>query len=424
MKRLERGLTEIAVSLLFVILAMVLFGVHEKKTEEKPVKKSDAGYSLKRETDQEMRGVWVASVENLDYPASPTVSAEELRAQADTVLDGVERNGFNAVFLQVRPCSDAFYPSKIYPWSRYLTGQQGTAPDSDFDPLEYWVSGAHKRGLELHAWINPYRIARDSAEWESLAEGSPARQHPDWVVPYGEGYYFNPALPEVRQLVIDGVMEIAENYQVDGIHLDDYFYPGADFNDGASYAALGADYPDIGDWRRNNVNLLVSGLDTAIHDAKPDMEFGISPSGIWASSTMHPEGSATTSTFSSYFSLYADSRTWVREGWVDYIAPQLYWEIGHAKADFSALLGWWSGVAKEAEEKGVSLYVGLADYKTVEAGEDGNNPWYGGGELARQMSACGADEAVGGTIHFRYGLIAGSPAVQQVLGEAYLAEEK
>ncbi|MDE7039331.1 MAG: family 10 glycosylhydrolase, partial [Lachnospiraceae bacterium] len=306
MKRLERGLTEIAVSLLFVILAMVLFGVHEKKTEEKPVKKSDAGYSLKRETDQEMRGVWVASVENLDYPASPTVSAEELRAQADTVLDGVERNGFNAVFLQVRPCSDAFYPSKIYPWSRYLTGQQGTAPDADFDPLEYWVSGAHKRGLELHAWINPYRIARDPAEWESLAEGSPARQHPDWVVPYGEGYYFNPALPEVRQLVIDGVMEIAENYQVDGIHLDDYFYPGADFNDGASYAALGADYPDIGDWRRNNVNLLVSGLDTAIHDAKPDMEFGISPSGIWASSTMHPEGSATTSTFSSYFSLYAD----------------------------------------------------------------------------------------------------------------------
>lgn len=421
MKRLERALMEIAVSLLLVILAMVLFGVHEKKTEEKPSKKPDTEAGMKRDTDREMRGVWVASVENLDYPAAASVSGEELRAQADAVLDGADRYGFNAVFLQVRPCSDALYPSEFYPWSRYLTGRQGIAPDSGFDPLAYWVSEAHKRGIELHAWINPYRIARDPAEWESLAENSPARQHPDWVVQYGEGYYFDPALPEVRGLVMDGVMEIVENYQVDGIHLDDYFYPGADFNDGASYAAYGADFPDIGDFRRNNVNLLVSGLDAAIHQAVPDMEFGISPSGIWASNIMHPEGSATTSTFSSYFSLYADSRTWVREGWVDYIAPQLYWEMGHAKADFSALLSWWSDVAKEAREKDVSLYVGLADYKTVEAGEDGNNPWYGGGEIQRQMEACNADDAVGGTIHFRYGLIAASPAVQQVLGEAYAA---
>lgn len=420
MGRLERTLMEIAVSLVFIVLAAVIFGIHEKKTEEKPEQEP----AIRRETDQEMRGVWVASVENLDYPAVPTASAEELRAQADAVLDGADKSGFNAVFLQVRPCSDALYPSEIYPWSRYLTGQQGTAPDSDFDPLAYWVSEAHRRGMELHAWINPYRIARDSSEWENLAEGSPAKQRPDWVVQHGEGYYFDPGRPEVRELVISGVMEIINKYQVDGIHLDDYFYPGADFNDGASYAAYGAKFPDIGDWRRNNVNLLVSGLDASVHEANPDMEFGISPSGIWASNTMHPEGSATTSSFSSYFSLYADSRTWVREGWVDYIAPQLYWEIGHATADFSALLGWWSNVAKEAKEKDVSLYVGLADYKTVEAGEDGNNPWYGGGELQRQMSACSAEDAVGGTIHFRYGLIANCPAVQQVLGEAYLTGER
>lgn len=420
MGRLERTLMEIAVSLVFIILAAVFFGIHEKKTEDKPEQEP----AMKREADQEMRGVWVASVENLDYPAVPTVSAEELRAQADAVLDGADKSGFNAVFLQVRPCSDALYPSEIYPWSCYLTGQQGVAPDSDFDPLAYWVSEAHRRGLELHAWINPYRIARDASEWENLAEGSPARQRPDWVVQYGEGYYFNPGLPEVRELVISGVMEMIKKYQVDGIHLDDYFYPGADFNDGGTYAAYGTEFPDIGDWRRNNVNLLVSGLDASIHEVNPELEFGISPSGIWASNTMHPEGSATTSSFSSYFSLYADSRTWVREGWVDYIAPQLYWEIGHATADFSALLGWWSNVAKEAKEKDVSLYVGLADYKTVEAGEDGNNPWYGGGEIQRQMSACSADDAVGGTIHFRYGLIANCPAVQQVLGEAYLAGER
>ncbi len=418
MRKLERTLTEIAVSLVFIIAAMLLFGVYGKKTEEKPVKET----VTKREKNQEMRGVWVASVENLDYPAAPTASAKELRAQADAVLEGADKNGFNAVFLQVRPCSDALYASEIYPWSRYLTGQQGTAPDSDFDPLAYWVKEAHKRGIELHAWLNPYRIAKGQEEWEQLAADSPARQHPDWVVQYGEGYYFNPALPEVRKLVTDGVMEIIENYKVDGIHLDDYFYPGADFNDGDSYASYGAEFPDIGEFRRNNVNLLVKGLDEAIHRADPKLEFGISPSGIWASSTMHPEGSATTSGFSSYFSLYADSRTWVREGWVDYIAPQLYWEIGHEKADFSALLDWWSGVALEAREKEVSLYVGLADYKTVEAGEDGNNPWYGGGELQRQMEACSANEAVGGTIHFRYGLIENCPAIKQVLEEMYLAK--
>ena len=276
MGRLERTLMEIAVSLVFIILAAVFFGIHEKKTEDKPEQEP----AMKREADREMRGVWVASVENLDYPAVPTVSAEELRAQADAVLDGADKSGFNAVFLQVRPCSDALYPSEIYPWSRYLTGQQGVAPDSDFDPLAYWVSEAHRRGLELHAWINPYRIARDASEWENLAEGSPARQRPDWVVQYGEGYYFNPGLPEVRELVISGVMEMIKKYQVDGIHLDDYFYPGADFNDGGTYAAYGTEFPDIGDWRRNNVNLLVSGLDASIHEVNPELEFGISPSGI------------------------------------------------------------------------------------------------------------------------------------------------
>lgn len=420
MKRLERILTEIAISLFFIILAMAVFGIHEKKAEKKPEERP----AMKREEDREMRGVWVASVENLDYPAAPSVSAEELRIQADSVLDGARESGFNTIFLQVRPCSDAFYPSEIYPFSRYLTGRQGTAPDSEFDPLAYWVDEAHKRGLELHAWINPYRIARDLSEWESVAENSPARQHPDWVVQYGEGYYFNPALPEVRQMVVNGTVEIAENYQVDGIHLDDYFYPGTEFNDGDSFAAYGGDFGDIGDWRRNNVNLLVSSLNTAVHQVDEELEFGISPAGIWASNTMHPEGSATTSSFSSYFSLYADSRTWVREGWVDYIAPQLYWEMGHAKADFNSLLGWWSDVVKQAKEKDVKLYVGIADYKTVEAGEDGNNPWYGGGEVARQMEACDANETVGGTIHFRYGLIDKCPAVKQVLSEAYLETEK
>ena len=287
---------------------------------------SHAKVRMKRDVDQEMRGVWVTTAWGLDYPAEPSVSAEELRRQADEILDGADEYGFNTVFLQVRPCSDALYKSDIYPWSKYLTGQYGAAPDSDFDPLAYWVEEAHERGLELHAWINPYQATRSENELENLADRSPAVLHPEWLIEYGGRYYFDPALPEVRQMVIDGAVELVEHYDIDGIHMDDYFYPGSEVGDAASYAAYGADFPDIGDWRRENTNLLVQGMDEAVHRADPGIEFGISPTAIWANKTMHPEGSENTTGFSSYFEIYADSKKWVESGWVDYIAPQLYWQ--------------------------------------------------------------------------------------------------
>mgnify|MGYP002509737089 FL=1 len=377
---------------------------------------SHAKVRMKRDVDQEMRGVWVTTAWGLDYPAEPSVSAEELRRQADEILDGADEYGFNTVFLQVRPCSDALYRSDIYPWSKYLTGQYGAAPDSDFDPLAYWVEEAHERGLELHAWINPYQATRSENELENLADRSPAVLHPEWLIEYGGRYYFDPALPEVRQMVIDGAVELVEHYDIDGIHMDDYFYPGSEVGDAASYAAYGADFPDIGDWRRENTNLLVQGMDEAVHRADPGIEFGISPTAIWANKTMHPEGSENTTGFSSYFEIYADSKKWVESGWVDYIAPQLYWQAGDAEHDFTSLLAWWSDLVAGTDGD-VELYVGLADSKAADAEAD--SPWYEGKEIAAQMKSCKENVQVGGTIHFRYSFIRDIPALQEILQEAW-----
>lgn len=372
-------------------------------------------------SEEEMRGIWVASIINLDYPLSPTTSPDELRSQADEIIENIDTWGFNTIFLQVRPCSDALYSSKIYPWSSYLTGKQGTAPDSGFDPLEYWITESHKRGIELHAWINPLRITHAASEWDSLASDSPARLHPEWVITYNDNFYFDPALPQVRQLVIDGVIELAENYDIDGIHMDDYFYPGSDFNDISSYEIYGKDFSDSGDWRRNNINLLIQNMSTALHDSDPDIKFGISPSGVWADKSLNPAGSDTDRTLSSYYELYADTKYWVEEGWLDYIAPQLYWEVGHEQADFAVLLDWWADVVA-ASENNTKLYIGLADSNTSEATSP-DNPWYNGAEIARQLNACNASLQVSGTIHFRYRFIAEDPNLQEIICHAYKNDE-
>lgn len=204
------------------------------------------------------------------------------------------------------------------------------------------------------------------------------------------------------------------NYDIDGIHLDDYFYPGSDFNDAASFATYGSDFTDISDWRRNNVNQLVKALDHTVHQADPNAEFGISPGGIWASSDLEPGGSANSSTNSSYRSQYADSKLWVENEWVDYIAPQIYWEIGHESADFITLLNWWADLTAPFD---VKLYIGLADYRTLEA-DSNKDPYYNGREISRQMTASHIPQ-VSGTIHFRYGSIANSPDLQQVLSQVY-----
>lgn len=352
---------------------------------------------------EEMRGVWVSSVYNLDYPSSPTTDPDKLKAEADEILDNCVKWGLNAVFLQVRPSGDALYKSDLFPWSKYLTGSVGTAPQDGFDPLEYWVEAAHKRGLELHAWINPYRITRSKdTEWNSLPSTHPAKMNPDWVVKYSDGnYYFNPGIPEVRDLVTRGAVEIVQNYDVDGLHMDDYFYPGTDFNDAATYQKYGSSFSNIADFRRDSVNQLIAQLDTAVHNIDPDIQFGISPSGIWANKSTDPRGSNTNGS-EHYVSSYADSLYWIENGLVDYIIPQIYWEIGHKLADFATLADWWNDAVAGSD---VHLYIGMGAYRCA---DNPTGVWTTTNPLFDSLAYLENKDNVGGCVFFRYGSI---PAV-------------
>lgn len=369
---------------------------------------------------EEMRGVWVSSVYNLDYPSKPTTDSNTLKAQADAILDNCVKWGLNAVFLQVRPSSDALYPSKIFPWSKYLTGTQGTAPQNDFDPLAYWVEAAHKRGLELHAWINPYRITKGKqAEWDSLVSTHPAKKNPEWVIRYTDGnYYFNPGLQQVRDLVVQGAVEIAKNYDIDGLHMDDYFYPGKDFPDTKTYEMYGKGFSDIADWRRDNVNQLVRQLDTEIHTVRRDIQFGISPSGIWANQSTNPRGSNTNGS-EHYVSNYADSLYWIENGLVDYIIPQIYWEIGHKAADFATLADWWNQAVQGARD--VKLYVGMAAYRCAD------NPvgvWKTADPLFASLDYLKDKHNINGCVFFRYGSIPAVSGMADRLTQWYAVDHK
>lgn len=365
-----------------------------------------------------MRGVWVSSVANIDYPSQQGLSADQLKSEADTILNNIAAMGLNTVFLQVRPSADALYQSALFPWSRYVSGTAGQAPDGDFDVLAYWVEGAHSRGLQLHAWLNPYRITRDGkAELDALPETSPAKQHPEWVVEYESNYYFNPGLPAVQQLVVDGAAEIVRNYDVDGIHLDDYFYPGTDFNDAAAYARYGEDFDDIGDWRRDNVNTLIASLDETVHAINPELSFGVSPAGIWDNKADNPKGSDTNGR-SSYREIYCDSVEWVKRGTVDYICPQLYWSIGYEIADFEVLVDWWQDIVSTSD---VALYIGIGAYRAAEA--EPGDVWYGTAELERQLDMLDNSIDIQGEVFFSYASLMEAQGCSDFLTAHYAEED-
>ena len=349
----------------------------------------------------EFRGLWVATVLNLDYPSRQGLSSEALKTEALTILDKAQTLGFNAIILQVRPAGDALYKSDIYPWSLYLTGTQGLAPDSDFDPLAFWIDEAHKRGLELHAWVNPLRVTRNSGSVQyglaQLAPTNPARLNPDWAISHKDGnLYLDPGIPAVRDLVVRGVVEIVQRYKVDGIHFDDYFYPGTDFPDDVSYAQYGGS-AHRADWRRANVNALISATRTAIKNTGSTTRFGVSPFAIWLNASSSDLGSPTNG-LESYNAHYADTRAWVKNGWIDYICPQIYWEIGYKIADYSQLLQWWVDVVKDTP---VDLYIGQAAYRAGE-GKKVTDPWYGTAEITRQLTLNDQYPEVKGHIMFRY----------------------
>lgn len=365
-----------------------------------------------------MRGVWVSTIYNIDYPSAQGLSVDALKSEADTVLDNIAAMGLNTVFLQVRPSADALYPSEIFPWSRYISGTVGQAPDGDFDVLAYWVEGAHSRGLQLHAWINPYRITKDGqSEWDALPENSPAKQHPEWVVEYEDNYYFNPGLPAVQQLVVDGAAEIVKNYDVDGIHLDDYFYPGTDFDDSATFSRYGSDFSDIGDWRRDNVNTLIASLDETLHEIDPELSFGVSPAGIWDNKANNPKGSETNGR-SSYREIYCDSVEWIKKGTVDYICPQLYWSIGYEIADFEILVDWWQQVVSTSD---VALYIGIGAYRAAEA--EPGDVWYGIEELQRQLTLLDDSIDIQGEVFFSYSSLQKVDGCAAMLSQHYTEGE-
>lgn len=344
----------------------------------------------------EFRGVWVATVNNIDWPSKPGLSTEAMKKEAIELLDMHQRQGMNVIIFQVRPCSDAFYYSELEPWSRYLTGTPGKAPHPFFDPLQFWIEESHKRGMELHAWLNPYRLSQNSSE--PIAGNHIAFKNPDWVVNYGNKLYFDPGVPATRTYVTRVVCDIVKRYDVDAIHFDDYFYPyplSQPFPDEASFARYNRAFMpgQKDDWRRENVDILIKMLNDSIKSIKPWVKFGISPFGVWRNRAMDSEGSDTRAGVTNYDHLYADVRKWLREGWIDYVVPQIYWEIGHQAADFETLVRWWN-----RNSYGKGLYIGHSPYKiestsTVEA-------WRKPDQLPRQIDLLRKFNHIGGSAYF------------------------
>ncbi len=330
---------------------------------------------------REFRGAWIATVANIDFPSTPGISKDKFNKEWTSTLDFLEQTGLNAVFVQVRPSGDAFYPSKIAPWSKYLTGANGKAPRENFDPMKSMISETHQRGMEFHAWLNPYRASMDTLV-QNLGKKHPYHTHPEWFVQYGGKLYFNPAMPEVRNYITEIVLEIIMEYDVDGIHFDDYFYPypaaGELFPDGEDFAKYGYGYLTIDDWRRSNVNALISQVSEMIKTVSPHVKFGVSPFGVWRNKSDDPAGSNTSAGISAYDDLYADARFWLEKGWLDYVAPQLYWQIGFQVADYEQLLDWWH---KNCFDKHV--YSGHAVYKV---GSHTDPAWRSPNQIPLQVS--------------------------------------
>ena len=347
----------------------------------------------------EMRAAWIATVTNIDMKEGMTKA--QYTSWAQETLNELEKNNFNTVIFQVRPTNDALYSSQLAPWSSYITGKaQGTNPG--YDPLQIMVEEAHKRGMELHAWMNPYRVTMPNKALSTLAANNIAVKNPDWVVKYGTQYYLNPGIPEVQDYLVAVVKELVSKYDIDAIHMDDYFYPykiaKTEFADQATFKQYGSSFKSIDDWRRDNVNNLVKKIYTTIKSTKPYVQYGISPFGVWRNKSLDPTGSDTRAGVNNYDDLYADTRQWIKDGTIDYITPQLYWSRTLEAANYSILLDWWSKeVQTYAHKHPVNLYIGLADYKV---NNDSDTAWKNNMELPNQIIANRANFAAKGQMHY------------------------
>lgn len=342
---------------------------------------------------REFRGVWVATVTNIDWPSRPGLSVDEQKQELIALLDQHKRNGMNAIMLQVRPAADAFYRKSREPWSQWLMGKQGIAPSPGYDPLEFAIAEAHFRGMELHAWFNPYRASMSANT--VFSEDHMTKKRPDMFFTYGGKKQFDPGLPEVREYIVQVILDVVKGYDVDGIHFDDYFYPypiaGQRINDAATFSKYSNGFTNLNDWRRNNVDLLIKQLDDSIHHYKKYVKFGISPFGIWKNRKEDPEGSETHG-LSNFTELYADSRKWIKEGWVDYINPQVYFSFTRKAAPFDTLVDWWSN-----NTYGRHLYIGQAAYLMNQRMEAA---WRDPSQIPDQIRYMRANNRVQGSVFF------------------------
>ena len=350
---------------------------------------------------REFRGAWIATVGNIDYPTSKTLTNAQQQAEFIRLLDQHQQAGINAVMVQIRTNGDAFYPSELAPWSEFLTGKQGKAPEPFYDPMAFMLGECRKRGIEFHAWFNPYR-AVSNVMTVVLDPKHVAVKHPDWLLAFGNLRVLDPGNAEVIKHVTQVVMEVTNKYDIDGVHFDDYFYPypatGVAFNDSATYAKNARGIANRADWRRDNVNILVKTIADSIKSVKPWVKFGISPFGIWQNKkASQPLGSDTggpqgTQSLQSYSDIYCDSRIWLQKGWIDYITPQLYWNTGFAIADYAVLMPWWANNSFDRH-----LYIGQAAYR-INAVD--NVTWQNPTQMPTQIRLNRANAKVQGSIFY------------------------
>lgn len=340
---------------------------------------------------RELRAAWIATVTNIDWPSKKGLSVAEQQQEYVRLLDTLQSVGMNAVIVQVRPVGDTFYPSSYEPWSEYLSGTQGQSSRPWYNPLTFMIQEARRRGLEFHAWFNPYRASMNANLL--YAADHPIRQHPEWFVEYGGRYYFDPGHPEAQEFVLRSIMETVKHYDLDAVHFDDYFYPyriaNVEFPDSCSFAARGDTLVTRDDWRRSNVDSFVQKLSERIKREKPHMKFGISPFGVWRNMDKDSTGSNTRAGQTNYDDLYADVLKWLREGWIDYVAPQLYWHIGFEVADYKVLADWWS-----KNTYGKHLYIGQGVYRI------GSKGWEDPDELLNQVDVNREHSNIRGSMYF------------------------
>lgn len=345
--------------------------------------------------EREFRGFWVATVVNIDWPKNAADPIEKQKADYLKILDFYDKLNFNAAIVQLRTAGDAFYESDHAPWSRFLTGEEGKAPDTDESILRWMIAETHARGMEFHAWLNPYRATFD-LNTDILSPDHDYNQHPEWMLKYGKKFYYDPGLPKVRDRMVSVIDELVSNFDIDAVHFDDYFYPytiaGEVFRDSLSFEAYAPKGQSLADWRRSNIDNLVKDSYEIIKARKPWVHLGISPFGVWKNNTTDPRGSDTQAGQTTYENLYADPLLWMERGWLDYLVPQVYWSMDLPVASHRKIVDWWT-----ENSTNTNLYIGNGPYKIR---NNSDKAWDKKKELPNQLRLARNTKAVKGNVFF------------------------